>query len=350
MANYNYSKNVLENILNLIQEGKIQDEILNETQLTRYRLYEYLKLLNDGESEFYNPELYQTIKRKIMANGRERNYFDFSALKLAIVNQKLSLEETAKKINKTPEETIEYIDKYYSLGDKKEIWAIFSARKNNLPLKLSSSSPKIQEEIVLTALTYRLSMENIMFLFKTNHIDVERLFFNNKDTYHEALQFLRYETSVVPKEIEQERLSLAKNYWLTRNKYINQITLAKKEGNSVLAEQALENLRNHRKGIDDSIVKSTIGKSVHYLSALEKEKIASYRVKYNISINIASKILKREQNTLYTIEEQVALENKSLAFSLDALINQKKFWNNQYIHNNPKTNTYLDENILKGKK
>ncbi len=208
-----------------------------------------------------------------------KKVFDSESLVNSIIKWHLSLEEAAIKYHLENEEVLNYINDYKE-PEKTKALEIIARRKENSDLKLYNLPAKVQEEIDLMILTYRVNPYDLVSLFKTNIDDVELFINQQKSTFFmEALYYLISETSTYNIRERQYALDNAKNYWKMRNKLIRKLNEAEK-GN--IKEYLQEKLKEHRKLIDDSYIKESNGKDYRLVTEEEKNAIARFRVKYGI--------------------------------------------------------------------
>ncbi len=196
-----------------------------------------------------------------------------------ILKWHLSLEEAAAKYHLENEEVLNYINNYKE-PEKTKALEIIARRKENPDLKLYNLPAKVQEEIDLMILTYRVNPDDLIVLFNTNIDDVELFLTQQKSNrFSESFYHLRNETAGFSAKERQHAFESAKNYWLMRNKLIKRLNEAQKDN---IKEYLQEKLKEHRRLIDDSIIKESQNKDYRLLTAEEKDAIARFRVKYGL--------------------------------------------------------------------
>lgn len=205
--------------------------------------------------------------------------FNIGSLVNSILKWHLSLEEVASKYHLENEEVLNCINDYKE-PEKTKALEIITRRKENPDLKLYNLPAKVQEEIDLMILTYRVNPYDLVSLFKTNIDDVELFIKHQKSNFfEEALFFLINETSSYNAQERKYALENAQNYWKMRNRLIRKLNEAEKDN---IKEYLQEKLREHRKLIDDSYIKESNGKAYQLVTEEEKNAIARFRVKYGI--------------------------------------------------------------------
>lgn len=280
-------KEILDLIVAEINKGELIKDIAIKHGINYHKVSAYLKLLDSVVSPYYNPDLYKEIVKKKRENANReisgqntyfhQKLFDVSGMMDAILKWHLSLEETSKRYNKTEEEILNYIANYHMDDDKKEkVMQLFERRKEYPTLKLFNLPTKVQEEVALMALTYRLNPDDLMLLFKTGPDDID-LFIRKQAILSRALYHLKAEASYATKEERQIAFESAKNYWLMRNKLIKRLNEADKDN---IKEYLQEKLEEHRSLIDDTLAREAANKNARDLTQEEKDAIAQIRVKY----------------------------------------------------------------------
>ena len=184
-------------------------------------------------------------------------------------------------------------------------------------MELKNANSKILKEIVMVALTYRVSYKNLARIFGTTIEDVKEAFYS-LDFQTRALYFLNEETKLEDEINEKYAYTYAKNYFNKRNKIIN--TLRNETDKAQIEKLKLE-LQELCSLVDDSIVLSSNGKYVNQLNDREIESIAKFRLKYWMSLTSAKKVLNRDKSTIYRIEEMYAENNKIFEEKLSGLNN-----------------------------
>ena len=194
-------------------------------------------------------------------------------------------------------------------------------------MELKKLQAKVLKEVVLVALTYRVSYKNLARIFNTTIDDVKESFaildFDTK-----ALYFLNEETKLEDEINEKYAYTYAKNYFNKRNKIIKGLQTATDK--EEIAKLKLE-LKELYRLIDDSLVNESKDKKV--LNNEEKEAIAKYRLKYHLSLNSMKDIVKRDKDTIKKFEYELAESNEIYKEKLEELNNYYDKDNKNYFYN-----------------
>lgn len=194
-------------------------------------------------------------------------------------------------------------------------------------MELKKLQAKVLKEVVLVALTYRVSYKNLARIFNTTIDDVKESFaildFDTK-----ALYFLNEETKLEDEINEKYAYTYAKNYFNKRNKIIKGLQTATDK--EEIAKLKLE-LKELYRLIDDSLVNESKDKKV--LNNEEKEAIAKYRLKYYLSLNSMKDIVKRDKDTIKKFENELAESNEIYKEKLEELNNYYDKDNKNYFYN-----------------
>ena len=169
-------------------------------------------------------------------------------------------------------------------------------------MELKNANSKILKEIVMVALTYRVSYKNLARIFGTTIEDVKEAFYL-LDFQTRALYFLDEETKLEDEINEKYAYTYAKNYFNKRNKIINAL---RNETDKAKIEKLKLELQELCSLVDDSIVLRINGKYVNQLNDREIESIAKFRLKYWMSLTAAKKVLNRDKSTIHRIEKMYA--------------------------------------------
>lgn len=194
-------------------------------------------------------------------------------------------------------------------------------------MELKKLQAKDLKEVVLVALTYRVSYKNLARIFNTTIDDVKEAFaildFDTK-----ALYFLNEETKLEDEINEKYAYTYAKNYFNKRNKIIRGLQTATDK--EEIEKLKLELKELHRL-IDDSLVNESKDKKV--LNSEEKEAIAKYRLKYHLSLTSMKDIVKRDIGTIKNLENELAEGNEIYKEKLEELNNYYDNDNKNYFYN-----------------
>lgn len=253
--------------------------------ISKNKIYKLINELNDENSEHYDQKRYLNLRKKQMENA-----------------QRIKLESVRKNNNVFVERIPKTDQKYFDLKN-----SVFC--KHKYP---------ILKEIVLMALTYRVSVKNLAKLFKTSIEDVEYLF-KMVDEFEDATLHLCDETKNENEEASNKAFKDAQNYWRERNKIIKLINYQKKQkDNQEILEKLNERLREHRALIEDRIFKEAIAKQIKDLTEEEKEAIAKFRMKYNLSTHDIID-MKCSKEKIKILEEEISKKDPIFATKLTFL-------------------------------
>ncbi len=335
-------KEILDFIIAEINKGELIKDIAVQLGTNPNKVNDYLNRLININSSYYNPDLYQELAKKKKENANRglserftpfRNKtIDIAGIVNTILKWHLSLEEASKQFHKSEEEILNYINDYnYNDGKKEKIMKLFERRREYPTLKLFNLPTKVQEEIALMILTYRVHPDDLMILFKTGPDDIA-LFLENQPVFGYSFYSLKIEASYASSEERKMAFENAKSYWLMRNKLIKRLNEAEKDN---VKEYLQEKLKEHRSLIDDTLARESAKKNTRDLTQEEKDAIAQIRVKYGINTT--------EQRHEYY---QVIKLNSNLAF-----LNRCADIINDYEYDLAKRDSYFAKrlDILKGR-
>lgn len=279
-------KEYIDKIINCILNGKAKGETQIETALSYNKMNGYVELLNDPTSDFYNPELYKTLQikweentvNKMRQNGRENKVY-----LVDINNRNCSpllkyLEEVKKK-----EETVE-------------------------EASLKKYPQQVQLELLLMALTYRVSFKTIAKWFHTSIADVIETFIKFNSLFDSVVGL--FEETVNEDEInEKKAFAHAKEYWNNRNTLIKKLNAAKKSNDKEAIAEIKSKIKELHALIDDTRLDEISTKQFVNLTSEERGIIARYRIKYNLSHHEVEKRLSFSRENIKKCEEELALKD-----------------------------------------
>ncbi len=331
-------KEIVDQLTESINEGHTKKEIQENDNISRYQLNCILKELNNPESKVYNPELYKELvsklqknvfhKRSLNAKENKKQCIDclfpnkkMGAAKL-ILEKHLSLEQVALQLHIFP--TKLYYDLKTMRNEELEIELQpaleqfekdYRERKDK---KLRNYPKNIQEDIILTALTFRVSLKSMTILFNTTIDDIIAIYFSF-DKYWDTLMYLCEEVQNEEEHKAHVAYTKAKIYWNNRNKLAKQIN---ENTNKQEKEKIKAQLKELHAEIDDTIVLGTIGKNLKNLSMEEKDAIAKFRPKYFLGLTECAEKLHHNKESIRKCEEDLAARNLIYAEQL-SLLNHK---------------------------
>lgn len=195
-------------------------------------------------------------------------------------------------------------------------------------MELKKLQSKVLKEVVLVALTYRVSYKNIAKIFNTTVEDVKEAF-ELLDFNTNALSYLNEETILEDEINEKYAYVHAYNYFKKRNSIIKEL---KNSNDKVKIIELKNELKLLHRLIDDSIVLDS--KDKKYLSEEEKDSLARYRLKYYLSITSMKSVTNRSKETIRSCESQLAEKDLIYQEKLEELNNFYDKLNKNYFHNN----------------
>lgn len=309
-------------IIQGLTEGKTRKEMLEVYGIESREIDKFWEVLKNPKSEFYNLELREQMKDIQKINAKKKNaiiaskhkkklIFDTSLKKVCgaieyIKTRNASIEKASLQFNVLAEKICEELEQ--SNDEKlRGVLEQFKEKYKGLEDKKIREYPQnVQEEIILMALTYRLSFVNMTRIFKTTIDDILAIYENFRETHSRFLLYLAIETDTEDKQNEYIACAKAKVYFQKRNKIIKQLNETTEEEKKEELKSVLRELHTE---IDDAIVLGTIGKKTGDLTEVEQDAIARYRVKYSLGLVECKTILKRDRETIRNYESNLAEKN-----------------------------------------
>ncbi len=172
---------------------------------------------------------------------------------------------------------------------------------------LNSFSEQFLKEIMLMSLTYRVSFKVLAEILDTTIEELITFFAKFEDLFS-SMSYLFEETLNEDEQNEKLAKYRARQYLKTRNKLL----------------------------IYDTILFETIHKNISNLSQEERDLIAWYPIKYNYSLEICEKTLKRNRQTISLLQEELAMRNMIFAEKLDFYKKNRQQIGSKYIYENTK--------------
>lgn len=294
--------------------------------------YEFKKILNslNVEGEFYNPERHERIKTQMNQNAMEtriekliRPSFEVKRflyheknqrleITKKVANGEISVLEAANILNMKLYNYFLYVLKLKeeelknSLRIALEPYGVFI--NENSSKSLQSKSLNAQREIVLMALTYRVSYKSVAKMFGVSLKDVIETFKTFED-YMSSLECLFFETWCENETFEKKAQENARNYWNKRNALVNasnKISERKKtmedgEEKEIEEQKIVEikrRLKELRIEVYDAFIPILKDKNVRDYTEEEKDLIARYVLKYYYSFRICGEKLGVDRTTI----------------------------------------------------
>lgn len=355
--------NYIDDIERCIFEGHLYKETAKLINISRNYVNLIIEDLNNSNSSIYDEERYKAIKEqhnKLMAlkfaegGKRGKNNYLKKAVVLPyekyidlIVSGKMSILEAVKLSNAKTLDLIIYLinikdseiqEKLYPILNEFDVFLNFNNGKNK-PLK--NKSLKVRQEIILVALTYRVSFKSLAKMFRTSVLDIIESF-RNCGYYIYSLDKLFLETLHKDENYEKLAFANAVKYFNERKRLLELIEYYKIQKDQEKVKELRMELKNLRELVDDTIVERTIYKNVNDLSNVEKDLIAKYPLKYFVSLKEAGRILKRDYLLIAKYIED--LSERNIIFKEKMQIHDAKF---QELHANYRYPTHFDNNSPK---
>ena len=330
----------VEKTTDYVLSGHTLEETAKKLKIAKDTVKNRIEALNDVAKETYNPEKYATIQN-ILAS--------FDAQKA---------EEKARQLEEEKEKILDLFRKGKSLsyverlGHKKELCVEIYKGLNDInspyyepetylyteekkkenkeryrtnfefsnTAKVENSvfekfSLNTQREILLMALTFRVSYKTLAKMFGTVREDVVQMV-NKYSDLRPAMDWLDKETMSESSRFEFYAYRRARKYWDERNEII------KKDKNS--KEEFKEKMRELHSQIDDSIVSSVVEKRNGRLTPQEREMIARYRLKYGLPMVACAEQLCFDRKTISQVSEELAIQDPVFRVKIEQL--------NDYFH------------------
>lgn len=326
-------KFTIDDIEKFIFSGESKKDIATKHNISLYwieKLINDLKITNVGRYNSLIAKLQENVKLKRAEIIKEENkklnsiFKNNSVNKYAkmLANGGISFLEAARQSNYTILSFIKYLNEVKNEEYANKLQQVLKDfnldfRNESKPLKsLLDYSLQIREEIVLVALTYRVSLKTLAKLFHTTYKDIINLFISF-DKLEDSLGYLVLETLNEDSTTEKVALHYATKYFQERK----DLVLKKLPLNDLYAK------------IYDFRVFATIGKHASELTEEERDLIARYPVKYYVPIEAFAIDLKRDQDLIINCMESLAKRNPIFEDKVTnyKLINQSM--SNSYIIN-----------------
>lgn len=310
------------------------NEICEALSISAMYFHRILNSLQNSTSLYYNPERYQKIKNQIEININEKrreNGKNYGKCQRLFVDTKLNLAQRIANneitvFEASHESKIPLLAFFLYLQNLQEedlatklkpILEMYGFGKSVNSNKSLQDYPKVvQEEILLMALTYRVSFKSLASWFGVTLEDVIATF-DPFISLQGSIYDLFAETVVEDENTEKWSLWHAKNYWRERNKLITELNTAKKEGNKEKIDSLKEEIRKLRAKINDTLLWEALKKEPNEWTEEEKEILAWYPIKYSISIEESAKRLNIGRERLARCQENFATKNMIFSEKMD---------------------------------
>lgn len=326
--------------------------------------YEFKKILNslNMEGKLNNPERYERINTQMGQNAMEsqiettRDTLDFlyheknQRLEITkkVANGEISVFEAANLLNLKLFNYFLYILKLKeeelknSLRIVLEPYGVFI--NENSSKSLQSKSLNAQREIVLMALTYRVSYKTVARMFGVSLRDVIETF-KTFDDYMSSLEYLFFETWCESEIFEKKSKENAKNYWNKRNVLVNASNNSSKKIKQMedgkekeIEEEKLEEMKRRLKDLRievyDTFIPILKCKNARDYTEEEQDLIARYVLKYYYSFRICGKQLGIDRTTFSDYIKSLAARDPIFAEKINYYESIKQNRNDYYLEQN----------------
>lgn len=309
------------NVLSIIEE--LCEKGLTISEACSYKGYDYLlikKMIDDlgnKKSPNYDLDRYRKITYIQLKNLNKQYHhkvYGFNFQKKDVVDLisegKINIFDSLIELSKHNDQTIIDLLLYMvscvnnDANNKEKIISYLSQYGitfENQSSKLSNLPKSTQKEIILVALTYRVSLPNMAKIFNTNVIDVLRLYDKFRN-FSRALDALIMETLDEEKNISLLAYRDTKEYISIRKTLFKELKENKDKNPKIYLDIKEEIKKNYRK-INDAHIMEIKGEDFLDLTDLEKKSIALYLLKYYTPYYEAKKVFN------YTNEELASCVN-----------------------------------------
>lgn len=312
----------IDKIEKLVFDGLNNTAIIKELHLPNGNLKKIIDTLNNPNSSIYDEKRYKAIilqqeKNKLNSiknsNFTIRNGDKKFALTKLMANNEITFFEVCRALNYLPANYFHYLISITDVELKSDLEPFFLSLGINLDekptKKLSDYKYKTLKEIVLVALTYRVSFKSIAKLFKVSFTDVFNTFYDF-DSYSFALSQLFNET-FLEGEIEEKRaLYYAKEYYKKRKEIFKKLNDAKEVNNGSLIEQYTNELNILTSTINDTLLIEGIKNSSYHMTKEERDMLARFQLKYYLSNEVCAEILSIDSKTVFRATENLRKEDR----------------------------------------
>ncbi len=313
-----------------IMMGEFNSQIAKELHISRNVLPKIIRSLNDPSSSIYNVERYNKILQKqdeLLRKSHLDNDYFINGQSLGILKKLLAGEidlRMAAKERRTfvvqflLELSNNKVASYYEAIQKFLKPYGFAKEDNQKEVKkpFSEYPNNFKKEMLLLALTYRVSFKSMAKLLNTTVLDIAKGFMSVMDFNVSDMLFL--DTIGNDLNTELNAYENAKNYLLRRNALVRYLNTSINHNDQEKKEFIKEKIRNLQHEIDDSKIEKILNKGKKSYTIEEKDTIARYTVKYYLSLMSASNILhmeaKKIKEYIFDLAERDAIFSGSLDF------------------------------------
>lgn len=322
----------LEKIEYYIGKKYLVNEVRQALSITEYEYRKIMNSLNNPQSSNYNSIRYEKLKIQMDKNANEKRAeaasinkipcfaYEKTDLKLEITKKvargEMNVFDAANELHMPLVEYILYILELKDIELKnffRTILQPYGVFINEDSTKNLMSYPlKTQKEIVLMALTYRVSYKTISKMFGVSFKNVIETFKSFNDLYP-SLCYLFLETYNEDEFHEKKAYNDAMLYWRERNELIKSLNEAKKNKEKEKCNQMNVQVKKLHSKIDDTIVVSLKEKKAVDLTQDERDLIAKYQLKYYLSERVCAMQLGFSRNTIQNCSKSLAERNMIFA-------------------------------------
>lgn len=175
-------------------------------------------------------------------------------------------------------------------------------------MELKNVKQKLIEELILLALTYRISYKSMAKLLKTTEDDVKENF-EKVDKFFISLYYLNIETCNEDEINERVAYINGHNYLVERKKIIKEINAAKAANDQIELERSQEKFRELLMLIDDTIVSGLANKKLSTFTDQEKELVSRYRLKYAMAKKECARRIGHSANAILAFDQELSEKN-----------------------------------------
>lgn len=310
---------IIDKIEKEVLEGKLIKEIVEYTPYEKCEALQKLKVEDEKRYEEIQKNIQKNLHEVRSKNGKnsERIIFHDINLKLEMAKkvaaQEINIFDASRELNFSIFDFLFFLnqipDKELALELKPILATYGFGMKLENTKSLSTYPFETQKEIVLMALTYRVSPRTIAKMFHTTLEDVIKTFCSF-DSLRKAVEALFIETIAEDDINEKVALRDAKAYLKKRNELIKALNEAKSLEEK---EEIKKEIKNLHSLIDDTLLVEAIQKNPKELTQKEKDLIAKYPLKYYVSIENSALSLKMDRDRIIRYVQN--LEKRNMIFA-----------------------------------
>lgn len=335
---------LIDEIENLVFKDYLMKDI--------YKIYGDRNVLEAMHNlKWRDAERYQNLKNQIDTNANKRKSesskiyselqkpFPNTKMKLVkkIVANEITIFAASKKINISLLAFFLYLvniqDKELVLELKPILAKYGFGKKADNGKSLRTYPEETQREILLVALTYRVSFNSLSDWFGTTIEDVIETFLSFDDLF-DSVNLLFEETIVEDENSKKWSLFHAKEYWRHRNSLVKKLNVAKQENNIEKIEIIKIELNKLRSRINDGLLREALKKDPRYWTNDEKDLLAWYPLKYNLSVTESANRLGKDRMTIDRCQENLAERNMVFADKMNFYKGKFQIISDKYVQEN----------------